>query len=80
MKIGDRIIHNKRIVVNTDREFLAIYKNHEIVVKFYRKIPYELPEWDIDVRSLSGGIAAATYCQRANIHDAIIFALDGALL
>lgn len=38
------------------------------------------PEWNCDVWHFNGGIAVGTIVKRCTIHDAIIYALDGAML
>ena len=80
MKIGGRIIQEKNISVNTENAFSATYKQHFINVMLYKTFEGENPEWDIDVRHYNGEIAASTIVKRCIIRDAIIYALDGALL
>jgi hypothetical protein len=80
MKIGGRIIQEKNINVNTENAFSATYKQHFINVMLHKTFKGENPEWDIDVRHYNGGIAASTIVKRCTIRDAIIYALDGALL
>lgn len=80
MNIGGRIIQTGNITINTKTEFEATYKKHIINVKLHKEHKGANPEWDIDVRHFSGGIAASTIVQRCTIRDAIIEALDGAML
>lgn len=80
MKIGGRIILAGNISTSTTTEFSATYKRHYINVKLYKEIPGQNPEWDCDVRHFDGGMAVNTIVQRCSIHDAIVYALDGALL
>ncbi len=81
MKVGGRIIQNKNILVNTEIMFIGKYKKHRIEV--LKRVSFktdENPEWSIDVYGFDGSVSVQDIVQRCCIHDAIVFALDGALL
>ncbi len=80
MKVGGRVIQNKNISVNTETEFSATYKNHYIEIKLYKRERGENPEWNIDVWHFDGGTAVESIERRCTIHDALIYALNGAML
>ncbi len=80
MKIGGRIIQNRNIKISTGIEFSATYKQHYIEVSLYKQDKGSNPEWDCVVSSFDGGAACNTIVMRCTIHDAIVYALNSALL
>lgn len=81
MKVAGRIIQNKNISVNTEEHFSATYKQHYIEIQLNKsKGNGGKPYYDCDVWHFNGGFAVATIIQRCTIRDALIYALDGALL
>lgn len=81
MKIGGRIIQDSNIESNTEFIFQATYKKHYINVSLIKSGGRNSNnEYDIDVRHFDGGFAVMAIITRCSIRDAIIYALDGAML
>lgn len=80
MMIGGRVFRTKNISVDTETKFSTKYKKHYIEVAFHKQEGNNNPEWSVDVWHFDGTYAVETIVQRCIIRDAIIYALNGALL
>lgn len=84
MRVGGRTIQNKKIISHTNNDFEARYKRHTIFITTnhgHGKSEHNhLTRFDIDVIHDDGGYAVQTYEDLHSMHDAIIFALKGAML
>jgi hypothetical protein len=80
MKIGGRIIQDRNISVNTNEKFSATYKKHYIEIEMRENDKRRNPTFSVDVWHFNGSWAVEAFVDRCSIHDAIIYALNGALL
>lgn len=80
MKIAGRLIQNKNISENTADKFSATYKKHYIEIEVHEKKKGENPVFSVDVWHFNGGYAVESFVQRCSMHDAITYALNGAML
>jgi len=77
MKIGGRIIQDKKITVNDDCSFKAIYKNHLITVDLIKRghtNDYAVYVRKLKVLSIPDKLDERT--KRRTIREAIIYTLD----
>jgi len=84
MKIGEAIIQNRNIQINTDSDFEAIYKNRTIIISSdhgHGKPKYKhLTRFDIVVLAPTGEYDVNTWEDCHSIKEAIRVALRGACL
>lgn len=83
MKIGGRIIQNKRIMINNDCSFKATYKSHHIsvdLVKLGAPNKYDIAVRNLKEKDSRVNIEVEQFVKRFTIRDAIIYALDRAKL
>jgi len=83
MKIGGRVIQNKRITVNNDIAFKAVYKSHHIsvdLVKLGHTNKYDIAVRNLKEKDKRVNLIVDQFTHRCTIREAIIFALDRAFL
>lgn len=78
MKVGGRILQNKNIKVHSEYCFDATYKSHYIYIR--RISTGHTNEYYVEVFDSTGSKAVMAVTKRCCIHDAIVYALDGAEL
>lgn len=79
MKIGGRTFRSDKINSNTENLFDAYYKKHHVYVE-YIKDRGGMKDYNVEVRDETGILACDTIVTRCQIRDAIIYALDGAMI
>lgn len=85
MKLKNRLfIRDKNIKISNADHFEALYKNHDIYVSTKHGYPQtDTPgskTFVVNVFSSCGGLAVDSLRDFKNIHEAILWGLEGALL
>lgn len=79
MKIGGRIFRTDKINSNTEYLFDAYYKKHRVYVEFI-KDNGGMKDFNVEVIDESGMLACDSIVTRCSIRDAVIYALNGAMI
>ena len=78
MKVGGRIIQNKNIQTHNEDYFEATYKRHTIYIHLNKK--GIMNDYYVEVSDITGSKSVMGGVTRRCMHDAIVYALNGARL